>query len=88
MYMVLCETPHGTRYHVFTEMPESYYEDLVYQFGPVDDPEGAVDSGYYRPEEWDENGDAESASGEDYESYLEQKKRYEFQELEQKRELE
>lgn len=72
MYLVLCETPHGTRYHVFTETPEAYYEDRHYQFGPMEDPDGAVDSGYYQPDKWDDHGDAEGAAGEDYEEYQRQ----------------
>lgn len=65
MYLVLCETGHGSRYHVFTEMPESYNEDLVHKFGPMEDPSGAVESGYYHPEKWDDYGDAIAAAGDD-----------------------
>lgn len=71
MKLLFCETPHGKRYHVFTETPESYYEELVWQTpGIFEDPEGALASGYVRPEEWDKNGDLESAVGELLDSYL------------------
>lgn len=71
MYMVLCETGFGRRYHVFTDIPENYNEDLVWKLN-VEDVDSAVESGYVRPESWDEDGDAEAAFGEAADVYHEQ----------------
>lgn len=62
MYLVLCETDHGKRYHVWTSCPEAY-ADRVHVFGPVDDYPEIAHEGVFEPDAWDEDADVDRAFG-------------------------